>query len=151
MRTATTRCSPSASGACHDRGANALLAVCDIMEAFVSEPHRLFRNIAVIGAGLMGHGIAQVFAAAGFPVAVHDAQPAALAALHGRIRGNLRALGLDEAIAERVRACADLAEAVRDADFVVEAVQEDLAVKQDIFAASRPRRRKMRCWPATPR
>ena len=104
------------------------------MEALVSETPRLFRNIAVIGAGLMGHGIAQVFAAAGFPVAVHDAQPAALAALHGRIRGNLRALGLEEAIAERVRACADLAEAVRDADFVVEAVQEDLAVKQDMFA-----------------
>ena len=61
-------------------------------------------------------------------------QPAALAALQGRIRGNLRALGLDAAIAERVRACADLAEAVRDADFVVEAVQEDLAVKQAIFA-----------------
>ena len=104
------------------------------MEAFVTEPDPLFRNIAVIGAGLMGHGIAQVFATAGFSVAAHDALPAALAALHGRIRGNLRALGLDEAIVERVRACADLAEAVRDADFVVEAVQEDLAVKQAMFA-----------------
>lgn len=92
-----------------------------------------FQRISVIGAGLMGHGIAQVFAVAGFPVAVHDAAPAALAALHDRIRRNLRDLGQDEAAVARITGCRDLAEAVRGADFVVEAVQEDLAVKQDIF------------------
>src|SRR6478672_10089394 len=49
-------------------------------------------NIAVIGAGLMGHGIAQVFARAGSRVRVYDAFPASLESLHARIESNLRDL-----------------------------------------------------------
>ena len=92
------------------------------------------RRVAVIGAGLMGHGIAQVFAVAGYAVTLTDADPAALANADARIRANLRALDLDEAAAGRVTAMADLEAAVADADFVVEAAAEDLAIKQALFA-----------------
>jgi 3-hydroxybutyryl-CoA dehydrogenase len=92
-------------------------------------------RIAVIGAGLMGHGIAQVFARAGHGVRVYDTSAAMLATLHQRIRGNLIDLGQEPAAVERVSGHADLAEAVTDADFVFEAGPENLKLKQQIFAA----------------
>ncbi len=99
-------------------------------------------RIAVIGAGLMGHGIAQVFALAGHDVVVTDAHAPTLASAKDRILVNLRDLGDDVNAVERVRTCADLTEAVADADYIVEAVREDLAVKQKLFAdierAARP-------------
>jgi 3-hydroxybutyryl-CoA dehydrogenase len=91
-------------------------------------------RVAVIGAGLMGHGIAQVFAAAGHHVTITDSFSQSLATAKSRIAANLHDLGEDESAAERVRACADLGEAVRDADYVVEAVSEDLALKRKLFA-----------------
>jgi 3-hydroxybutyryl-CoA dehydrogenase len=91
-------------------------------------------KIAIVGAGLMGHGIAQVFALAGHDVTITDSQKANLDSTRTRIAANLRDLGDDETAAERVRPCADLADAVRDADYVVEAVSEDLALKQTLFA-----------------
>ncbi|MFT8246029.1 3-hydroxyacyl-CoA dehydrogenase family protein [Roseomonas sp. BN140053] len=90
--------------------------------------------VTVIGAGLMGHGLAQVFAAGGHAVSVYDPAPNSLATLRDRIRGNLRDLGEDESAAERVTPVPNLAEAVRGAGFVVEAALEDLAVKQELFA-----------------
>jgi 3-hydroxybutyryl-CoA dehydrogenase len=90
-------------------------------------------KIAVIGAGLMGHGIAQVFALAGHEVTITDAVTASLDAVKSRIAANLYDLGEDQSAVERVRPCADLAAAVRDADYVVEAVSEDLALKQKLF------------------
>jgi 3-hydroxybutyryl-CoA dehydrogenase len=91
-------------------------------------------NIAVVGAGLMGHGIAQVFAAAGHEVAIYDASAAVLAGVVERIRGNLRDLDQDIAGAERVTPHGDLSSAVRNADFVVEAALENLPLKQALFA-----------------
>jgi 3-hydroxybutyryl-CoA dehydrogenase len=91
-------------------------------------------KIAVIGAGLMGHGIAQVFAVAGHEVTVTDAVAKNLETLTARIAANLRDLDDDAAAVARVRPCADLGDAVRDADYVVEAVFEDLALKQKLFA-----------------
>ena len=69
-------------------------------------------RVTVIGAGLMGHGLAQVFAAGGHDVAVHDPVQAALDTLRDRIRANLRDLGEDEAAADRVTPSADLGAAV---------------------------------------
>ncbi len=91
-------------------------------------------KVAVIGAGLMGHGIAQVFALAGHTVRVHDVSADALASLRERIARNLTDLGLDAGAAERVQPCADLADAVRDADVVFEAGPENLAWKRELFA-----------------
>jgi len=91
-------------------------------------------RIAVIGAGLMGHGIAQVFAVAGHDVTITDAAANLLNTVKDRIATNLRELGEDESAAASVRPCNDLAEAVRGADHVVEAVSENLALKQKLFA-----------------
>jgi 3-hydroxybutyryl-CoA dehydrogenase len=90
-------------------------------------------RIAVIGAGLMGHGIAQVFALAGHEVTIYDSVAATLDSAKARILANLKDLGDDQAAVERVTPRADLAEAVRDADYVVEAVLEDLPLKQKLF------------------
>jgi 3-hydroxybutyryl-CoA dehydrogenase len=90
-------------------------------------------RIAVIGAGLMGHGIAQVFALAGHDVSIQDSVAANLDSAKARIQTNLRALGDDVSAVERVRPMADLAEAVCEADYVVEAVLEDLPLKQQLF------------------
>ena len=90
-------------------------------------------RIAVIGAGLMGHGIAQVFALAGHDVTIYDPAVAILDSAKARILTNLKELGDDQSAVERVRPIADLAAAVSDADYVVEAVLEDLALKQKLF------------------
>lgn len=90
-------------------------------------------RIAVIGAGLMGHGIAQVFALAGHDVTIFDSAKASLDSAKARILANLKDLGDDERAVERVTPIGDLAQAVREADYVVEAVLEDLALKQTLF------------------
>ena len=59
-------------------------------------------RIAVIGAGLMGHGIAQVFALAGHDVTITDPQAASLATVKQRISANLADLGDDPKAVERV-------------------------------------------------
>lgn len=91
-------------------------------------------RIAVVGAGLMGHGIAQVFALAGHGVTIYDSIVASLDTVKMRILTNLKDLGDDQKAVERVTPVSDLAQAVRDADYVVEAVLEDLPLKQKLFA-----------------
>jgi 3-hydroxybutyryl-CoA dehydrogenase len=99
------------------------------------------RHIAVVGAGFMGHAIGQEFALAGYSVALHDLTPEKL---HAAVQGIERSLhqlsgwGLvpEEQVGPalgRVRTSVRLAEAVHDADLVIEAVFEDLELKQGIF------------------
>jgi 3-hydroxybutyryl-CoA dehydrogenase len=90
-------------------------------------------RIAVVGAGLMGHGIAQVFALAGHDVTITDSHRPTLDAAKARVATNLRDLGDDECAVDRIRPVPELADCVRDADFVVEAVLEDMPLKQKIF------------------
>jgi len=90
-------------------------------------------RIAVVGAGLMGHGIAQAFAVAGHEVMITDKMMASLASVPERILANLRELGDDESALDRVHPLPDLTATVRDADFVVEAVPEDLPLKRRVF------------------
>jgi len=92
------------------------------------------RSIAVVGAGLMGHGIAQVFACAGRSVAIHDPDAAALASVPARIRANLELLGRDPAPADAVVLAGSLEEALAGAGFVFEAAPEKLPLKQALFA-----------------
>jgi 3-hydroxybutyryl-CoA dehydrogenase len=108
------------------------MPMADIRQADSMPAHA---HIAVIGAGLMGHGIAQVFARAGHSVRVHDTSAAMLATLRQRICRNLIDLGQEPQAADRVSGHADLGEAVADAAFVFEAGPENLALKQQIFAA----------------
>ncbi|MEL6564970.1 MAG: 3-hydroxyacyl-CoA dehydrogenase NAD-binding domain-containing protein [Pseudomonadota bacterium] len=95
-------------------------------------------RIAVIGAGLMGHGIALTFARAGHSVALTDPVDDMRATARDRIAQSLALLGaqqgdIDAAIGN-VRVTASLAEAVGDADVVFEAAPEKLDLKQAIFA-----------------
>lgn len=99
-------------------------------------------GIAVIGAGLMGHGIAQIFAAHGHFVSIVDNNEESLGTLKDRIRANLTTIAehgvqlSDEidAIVERVRPTTSMKAACKDVAFVIEAVFEDMALKQEIFA-----------------
>lgn len=90
--------------------------------------------IAVIGAGLMGHGIAQVFAVAGHPVVIADESADVLATVHARVRANLERSGDDASAVDRIRTTDDIDDAVSGAGFVIEAAPEDLGLKQGIFA-----------------
>jgi len=98
------------------------------------------QRVFVAGAGLMGHGVGQVHAAIGMEVTLYEPELARAQAGRDRIAGNLdRAVAkgkLDQAarddILGRVSATSDL-DAVRDADIVIEAVFEDVKVKQDLW------------------
>jgi 3-hydroxybutyryl-CoA dehydrogenase len=97
-------------------------------------------HLAVVGAGLMGSGIAQVAAQAGWRVTLRDVDDAAtargLAAVRGSLerfaaKGTIAADDVDAALG-RITPTTDLA-AAADADIVVEAVFERLALKQEVF------------------
>lgn len=96
------------------------------------------QHIAVIGAGLMGHGIALTFARAGHRVTVTDPVADMLATCPTRIAESLTLLGASaEAVSDalsRVTFTENLAQAVGDADVVFEAAPEKLELKQQIFA-----------------
>jgi 3-hydroxybutyryl-CoA dehydrogenase len=99
------------------------------------------RTVGVIGAGTMGHGIAQVFAQAGFDVCLQDVSPASL----DRARA-----GIDESLAKLVEkgrltsadrdatsarlAFSAALEALSDVDYVVEAIVEDAGAKRALFS-----------------
>jgi 3-hydroxybutyryl-CoA dehydrogenase len=99
--------------------------------------------LAVVGAGTMGHGIAQVAAQAGYRVRLADAAPGATARALERIRATLegavqrgKATPADrDAALGRIEAADDPAAAAAGAALVIEAVPEDLAVKRTLFAA----------------
>ena len=99
-------------------------------------------HIAVIGAGLMGHGIAQEFATAGYTVHLHDVTDEKLAIAQAQIERNLHLLAENGVIPteniaptqQRIQTTTDLAAVAENADFVVEAVTENLPLKQQIFA-----------------
>lgn len=99
------------------------------------------RTLAVVGAGLMGSGIAQVAAQSGYEVTLRDVTEAALGRGVTGIRksydrfvtkGSLSAEDAQEALG-RITTTTDLEAAVAEADVVVEAVFETLSVKQEVF------------------
>ena len=100
------------------------------------------RTIAVVGAGTMGHGIAQVAAMAGFETALTDARSEALepalALIRMNLDGGVQRGKLDQAEADaafgRLRIEERLDATVRDADLVVEAIVENLEIKRQLFA-----------------
>ncbi|CAN5603305.1 3-hydroxyacyl-CoA dehydrogenase family protein [soil metagenome] len=96
--------------------------------------NRQIEHIAVIGAGIMGHGIAQEFAVAGHPVFLTDSSDAALAKALTLIEANLSDTDNRNEVLQRFSLTTSLSEAVATADYVVEAVPENLALKQRIFA-----------------
>jgi 3-hydroxybutyryl-CoA dehydrogenase len=98
------------------------------------------RRVAVVGAGLMGANIALEFALSGRQVTLTDSSPEQLAAAARTVETNLALLcehGLaaeaPEAVLARLEPRETLEETVGEADLVIEAVTEDLALKRDVF------------------
>jgi 3-hydroxybutyryl-CoA dehydrogenase len=98
-------------------------------------------NVGIVGAGLMGHAIAQLFGVKGYLVSLFDSNQQILEEAPERIRANFSAfldLGLAtqadvERCLSRVKVCGSMEGATSDADVVVEAVSENLALKQRLF------------------
>jgi len=100
------------------------------------------RNIGVIGAGLMGHGIAQVFAIKGYKVKLFDNDSGVLKSAPERIRNNLQTL-LEMGLVEfreledclnRIQLCHTLTEMCEGVELAIEAVSENLDLKRTIFS-----------------
>ncbi len=92
------------------------------------------KKVLVIGAGLMGCGIAQVFASKGMSTVICDPNQAARDSALDKIKDNLDLLGQDYACLEFISLAEDFRDVANDADFVIEAVLEKLELKQSIFA-----------------
>jgi 3-hydroxybutyryl-CoA dehydrogenase len=98
------------------------------------------RNVTVLGAGMMGPGIAQLFAVKGYNTTVWGLEKE-LPGIIDTIRSNLLMMasyeiGLESSIEPciaRIRTTSSLEDAVGDADFVEEAIVENLEIKQDFF------------------
>jgi 3-hydroxybutyryl-CoA dehydrogenase len=100
-----------------------------------------FEQIAIVGAGLMGHALALDFALHGQAVQITDAEPGRLADLSERLRADLQpfiAAGMLDAptageTLERIQPVEAMAEAVGQATYIVEAITEQLTAKQQLF------------------
>ncbi len=100
------------------------------------------KNITVLGSGIMGHGIAQVSAMAGYNVVLRDIEQQFLDKAMEKIKWSLDKLVSKEKISEdqrngifsRIKPIVDLNDAVRDSDLVIEAVPEIMDLKKKVYA-----------------
>ena len=99
-------------------------------------------KVSIIGAGLMGHGIAQIFALHGHPVVLYDLKQEFLDAALIHVKDNLTRMAergivpadaSDKALAN-IKTTLSFEEAAAHADFVIEAVSEKMTLKQEIFS-----------------
>ena len=101
------------------------------------------KKIAVMGAGDMGHGIAEVALLAGYKVALRDIEQRFVDKGLSRIKGSMDKLVEKQKITEEnkkamlanIETFVDVAESVKDADFVIEAVPEVMDLKKQVFQA----------------
>jgi len=100
------------------------------------------KNITVLGSGIMGHGIAQVSAMAGYNIVLRDIEQQFLDKAMGKIKWSLDKLVSKEKISEkqrdeifsRIKPIVDLNDAVHDSDLVIEAVPEIMDLKKKVYA-----------------
>jgi len=100
------------------------------------------RNISVIGAGIMGHGIGLTYALGGYKVALSARRETTLGNAMRHISDDLKTFAENDLISQdmieetlsRITTTNKLEEAVKDADFVTETVVEDVEVKRKIFS-----------------
>ena len=100
------------------------------------------KNITVLGSGIMGHGIAQVSAMAGYNVVLRDIEQQFLDKAMEKIKWSLDKLVSKEKISEnerdeifsRIKPIVDLKDAVHDSDLVIEAVPEIMDLKKKVYA-----------------
>ncbi|MBW1981796.1 MAG: 3-hydroxybutyryl-CoA dehydrogenase [Deltaproteobacteria bacterium] len=99
------------------------------------------KKVCIVGAGIMGSGIAQIGAQAGYQVVVRDVEERFLEKGMAAVRRSLeRAVSKEiissedaAAVLERIRVTVDLEDAGRDADYVIEAVTEVMEIKKEVF------------------
>jgi 3-hydroxybutyryl-CoA dehydrogenase len=99
------------------------------------------KSIAVLGAGTMGHGIAQVCAQAGYQVNLRDVKDEFVGAgiskvrkfLGGSVEKNRITQAEADAVLSRIKGMTDLKEAVKDVDLVIEAIVEDINIKKELY------------------
>ena len=99
------------------------------------------RNVTIVGAGTMGHSLAQVFAQAGYNVWLNDIKEEILTKAKSLIASNLQTfaeMGLLEkslpaTILNRIHTTTKIEDAGKNADFVIEAIIEDAAAKKGMF------------------
>jgi 3-hydroxybutyryl-CoA dehydrogenase len=99
------------------------------------------KTIGVLGAGTMGHGIAQVCAQAGYQLKLHDIKPELVEAGINKINKFL-AGGVERkkmtheeanAVLGSIKTTSDLSEVAKDVDLIIEAIVEDISIKKDVF------------------
>ena len=101
----------------------------------------MIRKIGVLGAGTMGHGIAEVFALYGYDVKLYDNNETVLNKAKEKITQELALMVEEDFIPgdavqetlDRISTCTDLRETVQDRDYVIEAVPEIMELKQELF------------------
>jgi len=99
------------------------------------------QKVTVLGAGIMGHGIAQRFLMAGYPVALYDIDASVLETATSHVEENLNRFSQFDLVKKtdiapvlaRLTTTTDLPMAVKQSDFVLEAAPEDLSLKQNLF------------------
>ncbi|MEM0276896.1 3-hydroxyacyl-CoA dehydrogenase [Pyrobaculum sp.] len=100
----------------------------------------MIRRVFVVGAGTMGHGIAEVAALAGYEVYIYDISAEILNKAIEKIKWSLeklyerRRISSVEEVLSRLRATLNFEEAARNSDIAIEAVPENIQLKRDIFA-----------------
>jgi 3-hydroxybutyryl-CoA dehydrogenase len=100
-----------------------------------------FQNVTIVGAGTMGHSLAQVFAQGGCKVWLNDIEEGILVKARSLIVNNFNTLielgflqkGQEESILAGIRSTTRIEEAAKEADLVIEAIVEDEPAKKDIF------------------
>jgi len=100
------------------------------------------KNITVLGSGVMGHGIAQVSATAGYNIVLRDIEQQFLDKAMEKIKWSLDKLAAKEKITQiqadeiysRIKPIVDLKEAVKDAELVIEVVPEIMDLKKKVYA-----------------
>jgi len=100
------------------------------------------KNITVLGSGIMGHGIAQVAATAGYNIVLRDIEQRFLDKAMEKIKWSLDKMVTKEkltqteaeAIYSRIKPVVDLKEAVKDAEMVIEVVPEIMDLKKKVYA-----------------
>lgn len=119
-----------------------------IKRGIATSSSNLIKNVVVIGSGLMGSGIAQVSASNGYYVTMVDQKKELLEKANKSIAKNLERSGRkqfkdNEALVkkfihgslDRIETTTELNDAVDNADLVIEAIVENLKVKQELFAS----------------
>jgi 3-hydroxybutyryl-CoA dehydrogenase len=99
------------------------------------------RNVTIVGAGTMGHSLAQAFAQGGFNVCLNDVHEAILSKARSLIASNLMTLvelgvlpkNQQTPILNRIQTTTNIEEAGKEADLVVEAIIEDAGAKKEMF------------------